>query len=328
MANRDQDPYQILGVTKSSTHDEIKNAYRTLAKKFHPDLNPGNKAAEDKFKRISQAYDLIGTPEARGNYDRREFERPGPGEGPFRQERPFYYRTQQDGPEGGRYAYSFGEEMDQGDLFETLFGERFTGFGQDSRSRESIKSPLKGEDLHHRMDIRLDESIQGGAKDITFPSGHPPGQAIRKKLRVKLPKGVTDGTRLKFAGQGKPGLRGGPPGDAYVEIHVLPDPRFQREGDDLILQLPVSITEALFGGEIQIPTIEKELVLRIPPHSNTGTRLRLRGLGAWNRSTGKRGDLLVNLNVLLPKTVDSELESTLRKWQEQHSYNPREKAAA
>lgn len=282
-------PYQALGVAKTASQEEIRSAYRSLAKKYHPDLNPGSKEAERRFKELSTAYDQIGTPEARAKFDRGEsgFEQRPPRQGPF-------YR-----------------DAHEEDLFESIFGGG-------SRRRAGMKFP--GEDTLYRMQVELREATLGAEKEILLPNG--------RKLFVRIPRGVTDGTRLRFAGQGGPGIHGGPPGDAYVELTVRSDPRFTRQGDDLILELPVSLGEALWGARVRVPTLEGEVLLKIPPHSNSGTRLRLPGKGAYSRAAHRRGDELVMLKVMLPESIDPELEEALRIWERRHPYDPRKRKAA
>lgn len=293
------DPYKALGLSKSASQDEIKISYRNLAKKFHPDLNPGNKEAELKFKEVSAAYDMIGTPDARAKFDRGEFsfEQPPPRQGP-------YYREAHN-----RYTSSFGE--DEGDLFASIFGGGRSG---------GAKIRIPGEDVQYRMDVDLREATLGAEKEISLPSN--------KKFSVRIPPGVTDGTRLRFAGQGGPGFNGSPPGDAYIQLYVKPDERFTRKGDDLVLYLPISIMEAVEGGEVRVPTLDGDVLLKIPARSNTGTRLRLSGKGAYNRDSKRRGDEFVVLKVILPGEVDAEFEEALSKWQQRHPYNPRGRKAA
>ncbi len=308
------DPYKTLGVSKTATQDEIKSSYRELAKKFHPDLNPGNKEAERRFKDLSVAYEQIGTPEERAKFDRGESEQVPPGWGGSRHQGPFYHQTQRprsDGSEGGRYTHSFGEGLDE-ETLESIFG----GFGGARRSRR--RAPQPGEDISLRTEIDLRDAVLGAEKEMTFPNG--------KTISVRIPAGISSGARLRFAGQGNPSPNQGPPGDAYVEVQIRPDPRFQSQGDDLILELPMSITEAVFGAEIKVPTLDGEVLLKIPPHSNTGKRLKLGGKGIFNRASKKRGDQLVVLKVVLPSTIDKELEEALKKWQAKHPYNPRDQA--
>ncbi len=303
------DPYKTLGVAKSATQDEIKSAYRELAKKFHPDLNPGNKEAERKFKDLSGAYELIGSPESRAKFDRGESEQVPPGWGGSRHQGPFYNQTQRPG-EGGRYTHSFGEGMDE-ETLESIFGA-FGGFGGapgGGARRSRQRGPVPGEDVSLRMEIDLRDAVLGSEKEVTFPNG--------KKLSMRIPAGIASGAKLRFAGQGSASPNQGPPGDAYVEFQVRPDPRFQNQGDDLILELPVSITEAVFGAEVKVPTLDGEVLLKIPRHSNTGKRLKLGGKGIYNRTAKKRGDLIVSLKIYLPDPNDPEfaaIEEALKQW--------------
>lgn len=270
------DPYKILGVKKTATQDEIKSAYRDLAKKYHPDLNPEHKASEHKFKDITVAYDLIGTPESRSKYDKGEYSQADDANAQWQQQRrPFYYETQ--GP--GRYSSS--ESNFDADLFESLFGAR----GRASQARPP--------DIY-QLEIEQKDAILGGEKEVTLPSG--------KKLSIRIPPGVTSETRLKINDQ------------LYIELLVKSDHRFIRQGDDLLTELPVSLTEAVFGGDVRAPTVDGEVMLKVPRHSNTGTRLRIPGKGVFNRMKNRRGDQITTLKVMLPKVIDPELEEALRQW--------------
>lgn len=280
------DPYSVLGVSKTASADEIKNAYRGLAKKLHPDLNPGNKEAEKRFKEVSSAYEILGDQEKRAKFDRGETENP---EGA--QRGPFYYETQQG---GGRYSHSFDE-----DLFRN-FGDIF-----------------RGEDREYEMSIDLADAVLGGEREITLPDG--------RKLRLKIPPGIESGRKLRFRGQGGPPVGDAPPGDAYVKIHVRTHPGFDRNGSDLESELAISLTEAVLGGEVRVPTIDGAVLLKIPPGSNTGSKLRVRGKGIPHG--GARGDQIVSLKVVLPDQIDPELENAIRNWSERHTYDPRRKAS-
>jgi DnaJ-class molecular chaperone len=287
------DPYLTLGVEKTAKQDDIRNAYRKLAKKHHPDLNPGSKAAEAKFKDISLAYERVGTAEARAKFDRGEFDiptgQPGPSENPFGRGGPSYSRTQSsaEGP-GGRYSHSFTDGFDE---------DLFAGFA------------FPQEDEVYQMDIELAESILGGEREISLPTG--------KRLRVKIPAGVAEGSRLRFAGQGAPGRRGRKAADVYVELHIRPDPRFEVSGTDLISHLSVSVIDAVFGGEVRTPTVDGGVMLKIPPHSNSRKRLKLRGKGLFDRVTKTRGDQIVVLEIMLPEPADAGFEAALKQWQSQ-----------
>lgn len=315
------DPYQALGVSKSASQDEIKKAYRKLARKYHPDVNPGNPEAEKKFKDVSAAYEWIGTEEKRAKFDRGEI---GPDAeaaqaGGFRGGGPFYHRTQQQGAGGGgRYSQRFGGgfgDFDE-DIFESIFGGSFGGAGRTSGgARANINIP--GQDVLYKMEVDFEDAMLGAQKEITLPGG--------KKLSARIPPGIQSGQKLRFAGQGGPGVGAAPAGDAYVEIHVKDSEVFRRRGNDVEMDLPVSISEAILGGEVKVPTLDGAVMLKIPPGVSSGAKLRVRRKGV--RKPGQEGDQLVQLQVVLPKVVDDELEDAIRKWSEKHSYDPRERSA-
>ncbi len=301
-----KDPYSILGVSKSATQDEIKSAYRNLAKKHHPDLNPGNKEAEKKFKDISVAYDTLGNPDQRAKFDR--------GDTPEQQQEayarasqagggaPRYHETQQN---GGRYAYSFGGDFSGENFFENLFGGR-------GRPRAQ-SADYRGEDALYQMPIDFRDSILGAEREITLPTG--------KRLQVKIPPGVETGTRLRFKGQGGPGMGKGPAGDAYVETVVREQTEFKRVGNNIETELPVSFFEALLGVEVRVPTVDGSVLLKIPPGVSTGSRLRIKGKGV--ASAKESGDQIVVLKVAMPKKVDPALQEAVRTLGEKFSYDPR-----
>ncbi len=306
---KNQRPYEILGVTSSSSQDEIKNAYRNLAKKHHPDLNPGSKDAEKKFKEIAGAYELIGSVETRSRFDRGEYDeevqgRPGNHGTQAKSERgPFYHQTQQ---QGGRYSYSFGGMDD--DILQSLFGRR--GRGDPSGSSED----LRGQDVLYQMDVDFQDAVLGSEKEITLPTG--------KRLRVKIPAGIDTGSKLRFAGHGAPGAGKASSGDAFVEVHVKPSPLFKRMGNDLEVELPISLNEAILGGEVKTPTIDGSVILKIPPGVSAGMRLRVTGKGI--SSPNQRGDQYVVLKVILPTEVDADFKKAIESWSKRQSMDPRE----
>lgn len=274
-------PYEILGVKPKATQEEIKLAYRKLAKKLHPDLNPGNKDAELRFKDVSHAYDQVGTVEARMKYDRGEIDEAANREyGRQRQSErgPFYSQTQQ---EGGKYSGEFGG-MDE-DFLNSFFSQR-----------ESL----------YLMDVDFKEAILGGERDILLPNG--------KKLRVKIPPGVKTGTKLRI------------PGHATVQLNVRPSAQFKRVGQDLELEVPISITEALIGAEIKVPTIEGSVLVKIPPQVSSGKRLRIPGKGVPGLGAGNRGDEILILKIVAPPIVDEEFQQAVEAWSRRHPFNPRE----
>jgi len=295
-----KDPYQVLGVSKTATLDDIKTAYRNLAKKFHPDLNPGNKVAEEKFKDFASAYEKIGTAEARAQFDR--------GETPEQQQEQArsYHDTQK---EGGRYSQSFGGGMGGDDFFENLFRN-----SRRTRSNQETNLDFAGEDHRYQMSIDFRDSVLGAEQEISLPHG--------KRLQIKIPPGVESGTKLRFKSQGGPGIGKGPPGDAYVEITVRPLPGFKRVGRNVETELGISFIEAILGAEIKVPTIDGFVVMQVPPGVTTGSRLRIKGKGIADSK--EPGDQMVLLKVMMPKKSKTDLEEAVRGWGGKYDYNPRE----
>lgn len=303
-----EDLYSVLGVAKTASAADITKAYRKLAKKLHPDLNPGDKAAEEKFKQITAAYDIVGDEEKRGRYDRGEIDASG-------QERPqqHYYREYAGGEEGARYRSTAGYE-DIGafsDLFGDLFGERGGARGGPGGRRFS----MRGQDAHYRLEVEFLDAVNGTKTRITLPDGGP--------LDVTIPPGVTDGQVLRLKGKGNPGMGEGGSGDALIEIAVRPHAVFKREGDDIVVDVPITLDEAVLGGKIEVPTIAGRVFATVPPGSNTGQTLRLKGRGIKSKSGA--GDQLVKLSVVMPERIDDDLKSFAEKWRESHRYDPRRK---
>ena len=295
-----QDPYQELGVSRSASADEIRKSFRNLAKQLHPDRNAGNKVNEERFKRVTAAFDLLGDAEKKAKFDRGEIDADGRetmrgfgGGGP----------RGPGGPGGG--PGGFGARFDNVDLDDILgemFGNRGGGRGFSAR----------GADLRVRMEIDLEDAIMGGSKRVSFDG---------KTLDVVIPKGAADGQTLRLKGQGQPG-RGGA-GDVLVELAIRPHPLFRREGDDLHMDLPVSVPDAVLGAKVSAPTPEGAVTLTVPKHSNSGSVLRLKGRGAVNPTTGKRGDLMARLMVSLPESPDPELEHFAETWRKERPYTPK-----
>lgn len=301
------DPYEILGIQKTASLEEIKKSYRKLAKKYHPDLNPGNKEAEKKFKEASHAFDQIGTAEARAKFDRGEtseqqqhqYDEYMKNQG----QRQSYHSSQQN---GGRYSYSFGEDMGGEDFFENLFGSAR------GKSR-SAGMNLPGEDVIYKMDVEFREAALGAEKTITLPSG--------KSLQVKIPAGIETGKKLRFKGLGQAGFNNGPAGDAYIEINVKDLSGYKRKGLDVEVEVPISFMEAIAGGEIKVPTLDGEVMLNIPAGVSTGSKLRIKGKGAGSGES--RGNQIVVLKVVTPKEVDPALKAAIENLKTQFDYNPR-----
>jgi DnaJ-class molecular chaperone len=301
-----EDLYSVLGVQKTASAGEITKAYRKLAKKLHPDLNPGDTVAEDKFKQISHAYSILKDPEQRGKYDRGEIDASG-------QERPQqqYYREYAGGPEGARYHSSAGFE-DIG-AFSDLFGEMFGGAaGMRGGRRGGGQFSMRGQDAQYHLDISFLDAVNGTKQRITLPDGGT--------LDVTIPAGVSEGQVLRLKGKGRSGLGEGPPGDALVEVGVKPHPVFKREGNDIVVDLPISFDEAVLGGKVEVPTIGGRVAATVPAGSNTGQTLRLKGRGVKGK-----GDQLVKLTVMMPETVDDDLKSFAEEWRKTHAYDPRGK---
>lgn len=301
-----EDLYSVLGVAKTASAAEITKAYRKLAKKLHPDLNPGDKAAEEKFKKVTAAYGIIGDEEKRKRYDRGEIDASG-------QETPQhrYYREYAGGAEGARYRSTAGFE-DIGafsDLFGDLFGEARAG------RAGARRFSMRGQDAHYRLEVGFLDAVNGTKTRITLPDGGT--------LDVTIPPGVTDGQVLRLKGKGGPGFGEGEPGDALIEISVKPHSVFKREGDDIVVELPITFDEAVLGGKVEVPTISGRVSVTVPPGSNTGQTLRLKGRGV--KSKAGTGDQLVKLNVVLPERMDEELKSFAERWRESHRYDPRRK---
>jgi DnaJ-class molecular chaperone len=298
------DLYATLGVSRDASQDDIKRAYRRLAKEMHPDLNPDKPDVAERFKEVTAAYDILSDPERRGRYDRDEIDATG-------QERPQYqyYRDFAEDPAAGRYytREGFGGEEELHDFFEGLFGGRGRGGGFRTRGR--------GADVSYTLPIDFLEAARGAKKRVTMPDG--------RTIDLTIPPGVNDRQTLRLKGQGMPGFEGGMPGDAYVELHVQPHAYFERKDHNIHMNLPVSLPEAVLGGRIEVPTIDGPVTMTVPRGANTGTTLRLRGRGVVDQKSGQRGDQYVRLQVTLPKTADAELEEAVRRWARDHPYDPR-----
>lgn len=297
------DPYSVLGVSKTASIDEIKKSYRKLAKKYHPDLNSNNKEFEKKFKEISHAFDLIGTEESRAKFDRKETDEQQQKqyEEFFNQRRgrPSYYDTQQ---EGDHYSFNFDEDIGGADFFENLFGQ---ARGKNRKSR--------GHDVQYRMEVEFKEAALGAEKTITLPNG--------KNLLVKIPAGIESGKKLRFKGQGEIGPGQAPAGDAYIEIDIKPLKGYKRSGKDIEMETPISFLEALTGGEIEVPTLDGNIVLKIPAGVSSGTKMKVKNKGAG--AGNNRGDLLISLKIVMPKNIDPGLRAAAENLKGQFSYNPR-----
>jgi DnaJ-class molecular chaperone len=291
-----KDPYEILGVQKTDSEAAIRSAYRKLAKLHHPDVNPGKPEAADRFKEISAAYDILSDKDKRARYDRGEIDAAGNETPP---QRPFYREY---GDAAGREKYhaqaGFGAE-DLEDIFAQAFARRTAG-GSGGR-----RFSMRGQDARYQLTIDFLDAVNGTTRRVTLPDG--------RTLDVRIPAGVHDGQMIRLKGQGMPGIGDGAPGDAMVEITVAPHPQFRREGDDIIVELPVSLREAVLGTSLEVPTIKGPVRLSIPPNSGTGTRLRLRGRGIEGK-----GHQYVELHPVVPAADEPELAEFLRNWKPRH----------
>ena len=289
------DPYEVLGVAKDASAEDVRKAYRALAKKLHPDLNPGNKATEEKFKDVSAAYDLIGDPEKRARYDKGEIDASG-AERPPRG----FYRDHAGGA-GDRYASAdgFADMAAADDILAEIF-----------RRGDRGNLRMRGQNARYRLELDFLDAVNGAKQQVTLPDG--------SVLDVTIPAGTRDGQTLRLRGKGLPGLNGGPAGDALVEIAVRPHRMFTRKDDDIHIELPISLREAVLGGKVDVPTPEGAVTMTVPKWSNTGSVLRLKGKGVPRRD-GSRGDQYVTLEVMLPAKPDAELERLISQWQSGHS---------
>ena len=298
------DPYEVLGVKRDAAQDEIRAAYRKLAKKLHPDLNPGDKQAEEKFKQVSVAYDLLGGPEKRGRFDRGEIDASG-AERP----RERYYRDFH-GADAGAHSYStaggFADFMENEDILSEILGRRAGG----ARFR------MPGHDVHYRLPVEFLEAVNGATKRITMPDN--------ATLDVVIPPGTQDRQTLRLRGKGGAGIGDAPAGDALVEIEVRPHALFARKGDDIHVELPISLPEAVLGAKLDVPTPSGSVRMTVPKGSNTGTVLRLRGKGVARKGQ-PGGDEYVTLKVVLPDQPDAELEEFATRWKAGQSFDPRRK---
>ncbi|MGB0631813.1 MAG: DnaJ C-terminal domain-containing protein [Alphaproteobacteria bacterium] len=302
MAETEKNLYEVLGVARDASADAIRKAHRALAKKYHPDLNPGDAKAEEKFKEIQTANDILSDEEKRRQYDAGEIDAQG------NETQRHYYREYASGGDSANRAYhsSAGFE-DLGDIFSDLFRARDGGTGGNIRFR--------GRDVRYTMDVTFLEAVNGAKKRVTMPDG--------KSLDITIPPGQRDEQILRLRGKGGEGMNGGEAGDAYVEVHVGSHPVFERRDDDIRLELPVALHEAVLGGKIRVPTVSGAVSMTIPPGSNSGDTLRLRGKGVPAHGGRAAGDQIVTLKVVLPEAPDDALNSFVETWAKDHAYDPR-----
>ncbi|WP_158965371.1 DnaJ C-terminal domain-containing protein [Chachezhania sediminis] len=325
------DPYAALGLTKTATADEIKKAYRKIAKTCHPDLNPDDKAAEARFKAASAAYDLLKDPEQRARFDRGEIDASGQEQ---RQERNFYrdYAEQPGNPYRSRNTRwsstgagaqdpDFG---DASDIFAEFLRRQAAGAGAGMGGTGSTGGrrgweadfDMPGQDRHYALEVDFLDAVKGGKTEIVLPEGGA--------IAVQIPEGTRDGQVIRLRGKGGKGYGKGAAGDALITVSVRPHDVFTRDGDDIRIVLPISIDEAVLGGKVETPTIDGPVGLTVPKGASSGQTLRLRGRGAKKRGKDSgRGDQFVELSIRMPKTVDTDLAEFMERWAKDHRYDPR-----
>lgn len=300
-------PYQILGVDKTATQEEIKKAYRKLAKKYHPDLNKDDPKVKQKFQEVTNAYDLLSDKDKRVRYDRGEIDAEGKEQG-FHG---FSGFNQGGGgnPFGGGSAFHGGfqfheHDLEGDDIFSSLFG------GRGGRSQPRT---FKGQDVEYILKVGFLEAALGAKKQIVLQDG--------KTVDLTIPAGIESGKKLRLKDKGSPGIGGGPNGDAIVEVIILSHPEFKREGFNIHVDLPITLYEAVLGETLQIPTIHGAVSMKIPAGTSSGSTLRLKGKGIVHGAT--HGDQYVHLEIILPKEIDTKLKTFMEEWKKSHSYKIR-----
>lgn len=308
------DPYTVLGVPRAASPDEIKKAYRRLAKQYHPDAHPGDTAAEKKFKEISAAYALLSDTDKRGKYDRGEIDASGnpAGFGPSGfGENGGRTRTRSGRRSGGSAEFSF----DASDLFSDLFGN--LGGSQRQKQGSGGPPPRQGSDLSYTLSVSFIEAASGAKKRLNLGDS--------KTIDLSIPPGTENGHVLRLRGKGRPGFAGGTAGDALITVEVTPHPFFRREGNDIHLDVPISLPEATLGATISVPTLTGRVSLKVPAGANSGLVLRVRGKGIITSAGSTPGDQFVHLRIALPDHIDSELLEFVQRWGARHPYDPRVK---
>jgi DnaJ-class molecular chaperone len=311
-----RDPYDVLGVSRKASEAEIKKAFRTLAKKYHPDTHANDPKAVKKFQEASAAYEVLGEKEKRAQFDRGEIDANGQPKGfdqGFRPGAGFEQRgfdprgrSGSTGPQGFEFHWSGSEGSNTDDIFADILG----GLGGGGKRRNQ---PRKGADIQLETTVTLQEAATGGLRRVVAGDG--------RELEVRIPPGVKDGQQIRLRGQGSPGERGGPAGDALIKVTIAPHPFFERDGRDLRIDLPISLKEAVVGAKVPVPTLTGPVTLTVPPHSNSGRVLRLKGKGLPGTGGEEPGDLYARLIVTLPESPDPQLDTFVSSWESR--YDPR-----
>ncbi|MBV9701534.1 MAG: DnaJ domain-containing protein [Methylobacteriaceae bacterium] len=311
-----RDPYNVLGVSKSASAEEIKKAYRRLAKKYHPDHNKSDPKAKEKFAEVNGAYEIIGDEKQRGAFDRGEIDASG-------KPRAFgfdgFSGAGRGGPGGSQhFEFEFGGSRSRGGRggFDDILSELFGGTGASRGSGATRPSePPRGEDVAASVTIGFAAAAHGTRTRVVLPGG--------KALDVDIPAGIEDGKQMRLKGQGRSSPFAGASGDAILTVHVTPHPLLKPDGKDLRLDLPVALYEAVLGATVEVPTLDGTVGLKVPPGSSGGRTLRLRGKGLPGRSPDPPGDLLVTLKLVLPDDEDPDLTGLMRRWRDAKPYSPR-----
>ncbi|CAK0777116.1 Molecular chaperone DnaJ [Azospirillaceae bacterium] len=321
-----RDPYQVLGVGKTASIDAIKQAYRRLAKQYHPDLNPGRADIEQRFKEISSAYTLLSDSEKRARYDRGEID----ANGSERVDRTYYRARNPRGPTAGAHRSSgdpfgttgagpsSGSSADDFFSFADFFGGgRKKSNAGSGTGAGSSGAKARGSDIAYSVTVSFTDAALGARRRVTLSNG--------KNIDITIPPGTEDQQKLRLKNQGMDGVSGGPAGDAIIEVRVDTHSFFSRNGQDIHIDVPVTLPEAVLGANIKVPTLDGQVMVKIPPGSNTGTTLRLRGKGVTDPKTKVAGDQYVKLKVVLPDPLDPELTQFIEKWAKDRSYDVRKK---
>jgi DnaJ-class molecular chaperone len=324
-----RDPYEVLGVSTGASPEDIKKAYRKLAKRLHPDSNKKDPKAADKFAELNSAHEIIGDADKRKAFDRGEIDAEGKprfqGFEGFRGGRPGgpggaghgSFESFTWGPEGFRRSTSRGGGASGGHGFEDILSSMFGGRGRAgpgaSFEAEDIGSAIRGQDVTATAVITLNEAAHGGTRRLELPIG--------KEVEFKIPPGIADGKQIRLRGQGMPAPHGGPPGDVLITVSIAPHPLFKVDGQNLRLDLPVALHEAVLGAKVRVPTLEGAVELSIPPNTSSGRAFRLKGKGLPGKPAA--GDLYATVKIVLPDGKDAELEELMKKWREEKPYDPR-----
>jgi len=325
-----RDPYEVLGVSKGASQEDIKKAYRKLAKKLHPDSNKKDPKAASKFAELNGAYEIVGDDDKRKKFDRGEIDAEGkprfqgfegfggrPGGSPFGGGREGHFESFTWGPDGVRRSGSRGGGAggaDFEDILSQMFGMRGGRGGPGaSFEAEDIGSALRGQDVTATATISLNEAAHGGTRRIELPNG--------KEVEFKIPPGIQDGKQVRLRGQGMPSPGGGPAGDVLITVSVTAHPLFKVDGQNLRLDLPITLYEAVLGAKVRVPTLDGAVELSIPANTSSGRVFRLKGKGLPGKPAA--GDLYVTTKVVLPDGKDAELEELMKKWRDQKPHDPR-----